>query len=118
MTTPKPRGRPRTQPAVPTPAPRAPGRPKRPKRDFVRTTINYDTDLYTVVEGIASHTGISCARIINAILRAYVEAENTTIVLGIQDHGSLTRVKVPSRWPTSRTDDEIRAQYPIDNKTT
>ena len=116
MTTPKPRGRPRTQPAVPTTAPRAPGRPKRPKRDFVRTTINYDADLYTVVEGIASHTGISCARIINAILRAYVESQNTTIELGIV--GAVGTVVVPTRWPTSSTDDEIRAQYPIDNKTT
>lgn len=78
----------------------------------MRTTINYDTDLYTVIEGIASHTGISCARIINAILRAYVEAENTTIVLGIQDHGSLTRIKVPTSWPGERTNDEIRAQHP------
>jgi len=110
MTTPKPRGRPRTQPAVPTPAPRAPGRPKRPKREFVRTTINYDADLYTVVEHMSTETGISCARVINAILRAFVNAKNTTIELGIVE--AVGTVVVPNRWPTSRTDDEIRAQYP------
>ena len=114
MTTTKRPGRPPKQVEPPTQPKRAPGRPKRAPRDFVRTTINYDTDLYTVVEGIASHTGISCARIINAILRAYVEAENTTIVLGIV--GAVGSVTVPNRWPTSRTADEIRAQYPKEDK--
>lgn len=113
MTTPPRRpGRPPKPIVEPMTPPRPPGRPKRPKRDFVRTTINYDADLYAIVEGTAQHTGISCARLINAILRAYVEAENTTIALGFNGHASVTRIKVPTRWPTSQTDDEIRAQYP------
>lgn len=114
MTTTKQPGRPFKQVEPPTQPKRAPGRPKRAPRDFVRTTINFDTDLYRLIEDMSIETGIPTARVINAILRAFVNAQNTTIELGIV--GAVGSVTVPNRWPTSRTDDEIRAQYPKEDK--
>jgi len=110
MTTPKTRGRPPKQAATPTPAPRAPGRPKGNGRKTHLLAIRLDTDIYETIKAMGDHTGIPTSRIANAILRAYVDAKNVTIELGIVE--AVGTVRIPNRWPGERTTEEIRAQYP------
>jgi hypothetical protein len=83
--------------ALPAPA-RCRGRPPRKGRPFVKLSINIDEDLYTSIQGIAEHTSIPASRVINAILRAYHEADYAILDLGFSpgNHGYVT---IKNAWP-------------------
>jgi hypothetical protein len=92
-------------PPVPTPsaealpaAARSRGRPPRKGRAFVKLSINIDEDLYTSIQSIAEHTSIPASRVINAILRAYHEADYAVLDLGFSpgNHGYVT---IKNMWP-------------------
>ena len=83
--------------ALPAPT-RSRGRPPRKGRAFVKLSINIDEDLYTSIQGIAEHTSIPASRVINAILRAYHEADYAILDLGFSpgNHGYVT---IKNAWP-------------------
>jgi allophanate hydrolase subunit 1 len=83
--------------ALPAPA-RSRGRPPRKGRAFVKLSINIDEDLYTSIQGIAEHTSIPASRVINAILRAYHEADYAILDLGFSP-GNHCYVTIKNAWP-------------------
>lgn len=97
MSTPPPQVPTPSAEAAYTPA-RSRGRPPRKGRNFVKLSINIDEDLYTSIQGIAEHTSIPASRVINAILRAYHEADYAILDLGFSpgNHGYVT---IKNAWP-------------------
>jgi hypothetical protein len=64
----------------------------------VKLSINIDEDMYTSIQGIAEHTSIPVSRVINAILRAYHEADYAILDLGFSP-GSHGYVTIKNAWP-------------------
>jgi hypothetical protein len=93
--------------ALPAPA-RSRGRPPRKGRAIVKLSINIDQNLYTSIQAVAEHTSIPASRVINAILRAYHEADYAALDLGFTPsyHGYTT---IKNAWPQ-------RPPYTIETK--
>ena len=83
------------------------GRPARRGRPAVKFSLNLDQDLYDLVCEDADRTSIPSARILNAIVRAYYEADYAALDLG-PSTGRATHVRVrkmPTSWPQSPVTD-------------
>lgn len=77
------------------------------KQPIVMRTVRFDTDLDTMMQGMADHTGIPYGRIVNAIVRAYADAQNISIGLGATP-GDTYEITVPITWPTMKGDNDAR----------
>ena len=89
------------------------GRPPRRGRPAVKFSVLLDKDLYDLVCEDADRTSIPSARILNAIVRAYYEADYAALDLGPVP-GQRTHVRVnrlPASWPQRPDvdDGEVRA---------
>ena len=87
------------------------GRPARRGRPAVKFSLNLDQDLYDLVCEDADRISIPSARILNAIVRAYYEADYAALDLGPVP-GQRTHMRVnrlPSSWP-QRPDTDVEGQ--------
>ena len=102
--------------ALPAPA-RSRGRPPRKGRAFVKLSINIDEDLYASIQGIAEHTSIPASRVINAILRAYHEADYAALDLGFSPtyHGYTTIKNAWPQRPPYNSETKASAAKPIED---
>ena len=95
-----------------SPPRRRPGRPARgPKANFVRISLNLDPDLYAMIDGMADHVGIPASRVTNSILRAYFEADYSSVDFGfVPGKESNLRMVNLKKWPQSPViNDEVHS---------